>query len=113
MRPARAELKIGPYVILIALCCLINVDGQQAGVQRFDRPDAIARSPRNASYTIDVTLDHAARTLKGRETIRWRNISANPTSELQFHLYWNAFKNLDSTFLRERQLSGNFTAPRR
>jgi hypothetical protein len=104
-----------PVVVtaVLALCCLINVDGRQPGVQRFDRPALIARSPRNANYTIDVTLDHAARTLKGRETIQWRNISANASSELQFHLYWNAFRNLDSTWLRERQLSGNFTAPRR
>ena len=34
--------------------------------------------------------------------IRWRNISAKPTSELQFHLYWNAWRNADSTWLRER-----------
>ena len=81
-------------------------------MQRFDRPDGIARSPRNASYSIDVTLDHRARTLKGREAIRWRNISANATSELQFHLYWNAFRNQDSTWLRERQLAGNPTPPR-
>src|SRR5678816_2999464 len=98
--------------IALVLCCLINVDGQQPGVQRFDRPDAIARSPRNASYTIDVTLDHAARTLTGRETIRWRNISANPTRELQFHLYWNAWRNAESTWMRERRLGGATTAPR-
>jgi hypothetical protein len=88
------------------------VEGRQAAVQRFDRPLAGARSPRNANYDIDVTLDHAARSLTGRETIRWRNISANPTSELQFHLYWNAWRNLESTWLRERQLAGNFTPPR-
>ncbi|MGH9253046.1 MAG: M1 family metallopeptidase, partial [Vicinamibacterales bacterium] len=97
---------------LVLLCCLAGVEAQQAGVQRFDRPAADARSPRNANYDIDVTLDHAARRLTGRETIRWRNISANPTAELQFHLYWNAWRNLDSTWLRERRLAGNFTPPR-
>ena len=90
----------------------IGVEAQQPSVQRFDRAQAGARSPRNANYDIDVTLDHSARRLTGRETIRWRNISANPTSELQFHLYWNAWRNLDSTWLRERQLAGNFTTPR-
>ena len=61
--------------------CLIDMAGLQrrlygAGVQTFDQPRAGARSPRNANYDIDVRLDHAARTLHGRETIRWRNISA-------------------------------------
>src|SRR5512143_2455363 len=34
-----------------------------------------ARSPRNANYDIDVSLDTADRALHGRETIQWRNIS--------------------------------------
>jgi len=96
----------------LLLVGLVGVEARQAGVQRFDRPQPGARSPRNANYDIDVTLDHAARSLTGRETIRWRNISANPTSELQFHLYWNAWRNLDSTWLRERRLAGDSTPPR-
>ena len=61
-------------------------------------------SPRNANYDIDVTLDPAARTLTGRETLTWRNISPNATSELQFHLYYNAWRNSRSTWMRERLL---------
>ena len=61
-------------------------------------------SPRNANYDIDVTLDPAARTLTGRETLSWRNISPNATSELQFHLYYNAWRNSRSTWMRERLL---------
>ena len=80
-------------------------------VQRFDAPEPGARSPRNANYDIDVRLDHAARSLSGHQTIRWRNTSATPTSELQFHLYWNAWRNPDSTWLRERKMSRNYTAP--
>ena len=97
-------------VCLLVLSGLVRLEAQS--VQRFDQPVPGARSPRNANYTIDVTLDHARRTLTGRETIRWRNISANPTSELQFHLYWNAWRNDQSTWLRERQLAGNFVPPR-
>src|SRR5687767_15946004 len=48
-------------------------------------------SPRNANYTIDVTLDARARTLTGRETLVWTNTSAASTTELQFHLYYNAW----------------------
>ena len=91
---------------------LITVEGRQAGVPTPEQADAGGRSPRNANYDIDVRLDHAARTLTGRETIHWRNISSNLTSELQFHLYWNAWRNVESTWLRERRLAGNFTPPR-
>jgi hypothetical protein len=83
-----------------------------AGVQRYDQPQAGARSPRNANYEIDVRLDHGRRTLHGRETIRWRNISAIAATELQFHLYWNAWRNLDSTWLRERRLATTLVPPR-
>ncbi len=96
----------------LLLSGLITVEGRQENAQSVDQTQADGRSPRNANYDIDVRLDHAARTLTGRETIRWRNISSNPTSELQFHLYWNTWRNLESTWLRERRLAGNFTAPR-
>jgi hypothetical protein len=98
-------------VSLLLLSCLIDLDARQpiaerAGVQRYDRPQPGARSPRNANYEIDVTLDHAGRRLTGRQTIRWRNISSTATSELQFHLYWNAWRDAESTWLRERRLAG-------
>ncbi len=79
--------------------------------QSYDQPVGAGRSPRNARYEIEVRLDHGARTLTGRETIRWRNISANPATEIQLHLYWNAWRNADSTWLRERRLGGG-PAPR-
>ena len=60
-----------------------------------------ARSPRNANYSIDVQLDAATRTLTGRGVLTWRNISSISTSELQFHLYYNAWKNTRSTWMRE------------
>src|SRR5262245_14376609 len=82
------------------------------GSQKFDQAAPGARSPRNANYEIDVRLEPTDRTLHGRERIRWRNISANPTGELQFHLYWNAWRNAESTWLRERRLGGNSTTPR-
>ena len=110
-RADRAELKLGPYIwlVILASTCLISA---QSGVQRFDQPEVGARSPRNANYQIDVRLDHAARTLTGRETIRWRNISNRATEELQFHLYWNAWRHAESTWLRERRLAGIYTPPR-
>jgi hypothetical protein len=69
--------------------------------------DPAARSPRNANYSIDVRLDHETHTLIGREVITWRNITTQPASELQFHLYYNAWKNTSSTWMRERLLAGD------
>ena len=58
-------------------------------------------SPRNANYTIDVKLDTRARTLNARETLVWTNITTAATGELQFHLYYNAWRNYESTWMRE------------
>lgn len=63
-------------------------------------------SPRNASYSIDAELDPARHTITGREVITWRNITANPTRDIQLHLYWNAWRNTRSTFLREDRGGG-------
>ena len=51
------------------------------------------RSPRNADYTIMARLDPATRTITGTEVITWRNVTAKAATDLQFHLYWNAWKN--------------------
>lgn len=66
-----------------------------------------ALSPRNANYTIRAALDARTRTITASESIVWRNISAHPASELQFHLYWNAWRNTRSTYMRELALAGN------
>lgn len=63
-------------------------------------------SPRNASYRIRATLDPATRIITGEERIAWRNITPNATSELQFHLYWNAWRDNRSSWMRERLLAG-------
>ncbi len=63
-----------------------------------------AQSPRNANYSIDITLDHQTRTLTGREVVTWKNTSLQSTSELHFHLYYNAWRNTQSTWMKERIL---------
>ncbi len=55
-------------------------------------------SERVANYDIDVKLDVDKKMLYGDEKIIWKNITKNPTNELQFHLYLNAFKSNNSTF---------------
>jgi len=61
-----------------------------------------ARSPRNASYAISVRLDPGSRTLTGDELLTWRNTSRIPAATLRFHLYYNAWRNTRSTWMRER-----------
>ncbi|MCU1382066.1 MAG: Aminopeptidase [Acidobacteria bacterium] len=68
------------------------------------RDAALPLSARNANYTITARLDPATRTITGAETITWRNITSRPAADLQFHLYWNAWKDTRSTFMRERAL---------
>lgn len=66
-----------------------------------------ARSPRNANYQITARLDPATRTITGEEIITWRNIASTAAPSLQFHLYYNAWRDNDSTWMRERILAGN------
>jgi hypothetical protein len=68
-----------------------------------------ALSPRNASYTIDAALDPATKNITGSETIIWRNITARPAADLQFHLYWNAWRDDRSTWRREARLGSRRT----
>ena len=75
-----------------------------------------ALSPRNANYSIEARLDPATRTLTGNAVLTWRNISRVETSELRFHLYYNAWRNTESTWMRERALgrgAGPHDAPER
>jgi len=67
-------------------------------------PAAAALSPRNANYSIDADLDPSRHQLRGREVITWRNITRAPTREVRLHLYYNAWRNTRSTWLRERAL---------
>jgi len=55
-----------------------------------------------ANYQIDAKLDAERKTLEGNLILFWKNPSQDTIKELQFHLYWNAFKNSRSTFLQER-----------
>jgi hypothetical protein len=64
------------------------------------------RSARNANYVIDARLDPPRRTITASEVITWRNITSRSVDDLQFHLYWNAWRNTRTTWLREAALAG-------
>jgi hypothetical protein len=58
-------------------------------------------SPRNANYTIHASLDEKARVVHGKERLHWKNIASGAADTMVFHLYMNAFKNTQSTFMKE------------
>jgi hypothetical protein len=66
------------------------------------RPDLAERGP-DPVYTVkmEASFDPADRRIKGHERLRWRNTASVPVSELQFHLYLNAFANNRTTFVTE------------
>lgn len=53
------------------------------------------------SYLIEAELFPRIRKLSAKETLIWRNTSAHAVDRLRFHLYYNAFRDLNSTFMRE------------
>lgn len=58
-------------------------------------------SSRLANYDLSVVFDPPAHVVSGRVTIRWKNGTTQPTSELRFHLYQNAFATPETVFMRE------------
>ena len=61
--------------------------------QRFDGPVV--------TYSIEARLEPEARKISGRQILVWTNTSNIPVDHLRFHLYYNAFRNENATFLRE------------
>lgn len=57
-------------------------------------------SPRIANYDISVVLDTDQHKLHGKERLNWNNPSGDTIRELQFHLYYNAYRNNESTWLK-------------
>ena len=63
--------------------------------------DASPNEAPPVAYTIDVALDAERMQLRGSETLRYTNRSPDSIPDLWFHLYLNAFRNEESTFMRE------------
>ena len=82
--------------ITILLCCNSVFSQNEATMT--------VLSPSIANYDIEVELDVANKMLRAKEQLFWKNPSSDTIRELQFHLYYNAFKNSESTFMQERGL---------
>lgn len=62
-----------------------------------------ALSPRIANYEIDLRLDEVNKRVKADQVLVWKNLSNDVIESMPFHLYYNAFKNSNSTFMKERE----------
>jgi hypothetical protein len=89
-----------PFILVLLLFLAQQINAQPA---LFEKP----LSPRVANYDINVKLDTEKRTLHGKEKLTWYNKTGDTITELQFHLYWNAFRNNKSTFMIESRRSSN------
>ena len=56
-------------------------------------------------YKMSARLDVVSKTVHGHYVLTWWNHTTDTIPDLYFHLYLNAFKNLDSTFMREGNVS--------
>ncbi|CAN5671378.1 M1 family metallopeptidase [soil metagenome] len=107
---ARSVVLVG----MVTLTAMLAAQGRQPPAEQpaapppasQPAPEARPLSPRNASYEIAATLDPGTHALSAWQTLTWRNISSAPTTTLQFHLYYNAWRNTRSTWMRDRQLAG-------
>ncbi len=67
-------------------------------------PDSFKNTPpfseRIANYTMEVKLDVKNRLIHGEEILTWRNTTNFPAYDLRFHLYYNAWRNNQSSFFK-------------
>jgi len=75
--------------------------GPASGDAAPSRPRLPLQAPRIADYRIEVTLDPVTKQLTGTQRLTWLNTSTDPVPDLWFHLYLNAFKHSETTFMRE------------
>lgn len=61
-------------------------------------------SDRVANYKMQVSLSPETKEITGHQRLTWKNPSPDTIYELHYHLYLNAFKNSESTFMKERGL---------
>ncbi len=89
------RLDFSPFLIVSLLLLMAAVTAQTTPPVQFDPP----LSQRIANYRMDARLDVSKKLLHGTEVLTWMNSTAFPAEDLQFHLYYNAWRNNKSSFL--------------
>ena len=74
-------------------------------IQRTDSDEPVV------TYLIEAQLYPQTRKLTGTETLYWRNTSQHTVDHLRFHLYYNAFRNLKTTFMQEGNYYKAYPSP--
>ncbi len=92
-------------VIALFVASPVGADVSTATPDSGTKYDDDASLPEHAEdvvdYTMTAELDPKAHTVHGEGTITWRNMSEVSVREVWLHLYLNAFKNEQTTFMRE------------
>lgn len=88
------------YVLTLSALIIFTISAEGQNVI-FKEP----LSNRIANYDISARLDTAKKTITAEQTLTWINNAKEPVSELYFHAYMNAFKNNQSTFMKEGRTS--------
>ncbi len=83
----------GRYAVLAAIAFLVFSEAAFAASTFFNTG--------TADYSIDVRLNPGSHTLDAKEILVWHNSSARSTDSLCFHLYPNAFRSDNTTFMTE------------
>jgi hypothetical protein len=63
------------------------------------------------AYRIDLRLDEDGRTIQADLEVRWTNTGAEPTSELRWHVYNNAWAGPESVYFHEARRFGDASEP--
>jgi hypothetical protein len=91
------ELKQGKIALFLVLSASLLIPLFVPEVH--SEPEAL--SQRTVDYDIQVELDAEKKQLLGTEWVSWTNPGRKPVSDIYFHLYPNAFRSKESTFIRE------------
>ncbi len=89
------------FLLGIPLLTTLVINGHTSDIPTIPPIFQKPLSPRIANYNIQVTLDVERKKLDGKEVLIWHNRSKNTITALLFHLYLNAFRNNQSTFMKE------------
>ena len=88
-------LRSGPLAVATLLLLVVGTD------REFTHADFPAQSDRVVAYEIDAKLVTEEQRVYATMKLAWKNPITTPVDELYFHLYLNAFRDRDSTFMKE------------
>jgi hypothetical protein len=86
---------------VLAVCLWLCVSLAAAAAPREEpQVTAIEEGP-VVSYLIEARLFPGSRRLTASQTLTWRNVTPHTVDHLRFHLYYNGFRDVNSTFMQE------------